>query len=288
MLPVFLPQCLFCNHANPAGAKFCNDCGSPLHLKLCNECEAINDRIAKNCYQCGTEFPVLSTAPEPVPAPDTAAASATLSDRGVERGHAPQPGSVAESHDVGLHRPGNETAEAHDHAVEVVTRPPRALSMTSLLSAVQRATDVIALPNVGDAARRRLLTRLALAIVLPVALLTTVGVSAYYVYRHQVQLSRWPSVAPPDPAAPTDVTASSVNPSGKRVTGPDGVNGPTPTLSQSDSAITPQLQVSTSDQAPAQQLVTKAAEVAKAPGAETAVAAEPRLQTTRAAGRKST
>jgi len=32
--------CLFCDHANPAGAKYCNECGSALHLKPC-------DRVAK-------------------------------------------------------------------------------------------------------------------------------------------------------------------------------------------------------------------------------------------------
>jgi Double zinc ribbon len=286
---VFLPQCPFCNHANPAGAKFCNDCGSPLHLKPCNHCEAVNDQVAKNCYKCGTELPVLSTAPEaaPVsPALDTTAASATLSDMGFERGHAPLPESVAERHDVLLRRPGNETAGARDYAVEVVTRAPRSLGrgMTSLFSAARRAADVIPLHNLGAAAGRRPLPRLALAVVLPAALLTAVGVSAYYVYRHQVQLSGWLSAAPPDPAAPTGVTASPVNQSGKRATGPDGVNGQTPTPSQSDAAITPQLRVSTSDQAaPAQQLASQAAEVARAPGAATAIAAEPRHKTMRAA-----
>jgi hypothetical protein len=32
--------CPFCDHHNPAGAKFCNDCGSSLHLKPCNQCPA--------------------------------------------------------------------------------------------------------------------------------------------------------------------------------------------------------------------------------------------------------
>jgi Double zinc ribbon len=80
---MFLPQCLFCDHVNPAGAKFCNDCGSPLHLKRCSQCEAVNDQAAKNCSKCRTEFPVLSTPSEAPPmwsAPDSTAASAALSD----------------------------------------------------------------------------------------------------------------------------------------------------------------------------------------------------------------
>jgi ribosomal protein L40E len=279
---VFVPQCLFCNHANPPGAKFCNDCGSPLHLKLCKQCEAVNGQVAKNCYKCGTELPALSTAPEAAPVSptlDTTAASATLTGMGFERGHAPLPESVAGSQDVLLPRPGNETAEARDYAVEVVTRAPRSLGgvMTFLFSAAQRTADVISLHKLGATAGRRPLPRLVLAVVLPVALLIAIGVSAYYGYRHQVQPSGLLSTAPPDQAATTGVTASPVNQSGKRATRPDGVNGQPPTPGRSDAAITPQLRVSTSDQAaPAQQLATQGAEVAGAPGAAAgSIAAEP-------------
>jgi ribosomal protein L40E len=56
-------MCAFCNHRNPAGAKFCNDCASPLHLKPCKQCDAVNDQAATNCYKCGAACPVLfSTA----------------------------------------------------------------------------------------------------------------------------------------------------------------------------------------------------------------------------------
>ena len=49
-------QCPFCEHSNPAAAKFCNDCGSPLHLKPCRQCDAINDGSVKFCYMCGAPF----------------------------------------------------------------------------------------------------------------------------------------------------------------------------------------------------------------------------------------
>jgi hypothetical protein len=281
------PQCPFCNHANPAGAKYCNDCGSPLHLKPCNHCDAINDEVASNCYKCGAEFPVPSSALEAASvsqALNTTAPSATLSDMGFERGgHAPLPESVAESYDVPLRRPGNETVEARDHTVEIVAREPRSLGggVASLFSSAQQ---VVPLHDLEFPARRRPLPRLALAVVLPAAVLTAVGVSAYYVYHHQVQLSGSPSAALPDPAAPTGVTASPVNQSGKGVIGTDGVNGQAPTPRQSEAAVTPQPGVSTSDHtAPARQLVTEAAEVARAPDAETAVAAEPRHKATRVA-----
>jgi hypothetical protein len=49
-------SCHFCANTNPSGAKFCNECGSPLHLKPCPRCEAITDATVTNCYQCGAPF----------------------------------------------------------------------------------------------------------------------------------------------------------------------------------------------------------------------------------------
>ena len=46
--------CSFCNHANPAGANFCTECGSGLGLRPCEHCDAINDVGAKYCHHCGT------------------------------------------------------------------------------------------------------------------------------------------------------------------------------------------------------------------------------------------
>ena len=79
--------CPFCDHHNPAGAKFCNDCGSPLHLKPCNQCDAVNHQAATNCYKCGAECPALFTTPEAMPvlpaADVTTPAWATPGDVGV-------------------------------------------------------------------------------------------------------------------------------------------------------------------------------------------------------------
>lgn len=50
-------QCLFCDHDNPVAAKYCMECGSQLNLKLCMQCEAINDRTAQRCHNCGIAFP---------------------------------------------------------------------------------------------------------------------------------------------------------------------------------------------------------------------------------------
>src|ERR1700730_11706650 len=78
--------CRFCDHRNSGGARFCNDCGAPLHLKPCNQCHAVNQQAATNCYKCGAECPALLITPEatPVlPATDPTAAWATPGDIGV-------------------------------------------------------------------------------------------------------------------------------------------------------------------------------------------------------------
>lgn len=49
-------SCSFCRHANPPGAKFCNECGSPLNLRPCPRCEAVTDAGAGICHQCGAAF----------------------------------------------------------------------------------------------------------------------------------------------------------------------------------------------------------------------------------------
>jgi len=68
---MFASQCLFCDHVNPAGAKFCNNCGSQLHVKQCSRCGAINDQAAKTCFKCEMEIPVLSGRVEASPMPPT-------------------------------------------------------------------------------------------------------------------------------------------------------------------------------------------------------------------------
>ena len=76
-------MCAFCDHRNPAGAKFCNECASPLHLKPCSKCDAVNHQTATNCYKCGAACPVLfgtSEATSVLPAADPIPAWARPSD----------------------------------------------------------------------------------------------------------------------------------------------------------------------------------------------------------------
>ena len=60
-------MCAFCDHRNPVGAKFCNDCASPLHLKPCKQCDAVNDQAATDCYKCGAAWPVSSETSRSTP-----------------------------------------------------------------------------------------------------------------------------------------------------------------------------------------------------------------------------
>jgi ribosomal protein L40E len=67
------PDCPFCEHQNPADAKFCNECGSPLHLTPCGGCGAVNSVGDTHCWRCGelllpVDTPVLSERVERAPA----------------------------------------------------------------------------------------------------------------------------------------------------------------------------------------------------------------------------
>ncbi len=68
-------QCPYCEHSNPVEAKFCNDCGSPLHLKPCPACATLADSGAEACPSCGAAFPdrpilTVRTLDDPVDADD--------------------------------------------------------------------------------------------------------------------------------------------------------------------------------------------------------------------------
>lgn len=50
-------SCPSCDHANPAGSRYCNQCGMPVHFEACGRCEAINLRGAALCHKCGCSLP---------------------------------------------------------------------------------------------------------------------------------------------------------------------------------------------------------------------------------------
>ncbi len=52
-----LTKCQYCDHGNPADAKFCNACGATLTLAPCPRCGAVNQIKATSCYQCRGALP---------------------------------------------------------------------------------------------------------------------------------------------------------------------------------------------------------------------------------------
>ena len=76
-MPNPLSRCLFCEHGNPDGARFCNACGSTLDLKPCDRCEAVNHWSALRCHKCGVSFGAdAKSAKNPTPSVVSAAITA--------------------------------------------------------------------------------------------------------------------------------------------------------------------------------------------------------------------
>ena len=67
-----LTVCNYCNHGNPADARFCNACGATLTLAPCPHCGAVNDVKSTHCYQCRGSL--RESVPEP-PAAELPAAA---------------------------------------------------------------------------------------------------------------------------------------------------------------------------------------------------------------------
>jgi hypothetical protein len=61
---MFAVQCSFCQHDNIPGARFCAECGSPLHLRVCPnpKCGKVSDVNTIHCEFCGTPFPKIPLA----------------------------------------------------------------------------------------------------------------------------------------------------------------------------------------------------------------------------------
>jgi Double zinc ribbon len=92
--------CCFCAHLNPAGAKFCNECASPLHLKPCRACDAVNARDAQACYRCGAAMQAAPDVPEASPERIVAEAGEMLAALQRELVAATAPGAVARSESI--------------------------------------------------------------------------------------------------------------------------------------------------------------------------------------------
>jgi len=88
---MFLQVCPVCEHRNPRGSRFCNECGSPLQLRFCPACHAAEDVMSLECRSCGEKLPLVVIADTP-PTPAQVLAASTES---IWKTEAPQPALFA-------------------------------------------------------------------------------------------------------------------------------------------------------------------------------------------------
>ncbi len=190
---MFPHQCLFCDHVNPVGAKFCNDCGSPLHLKPCKQCEAINDHAAENCYQCGAADPALVIASREVGSLTSGtAASAMPDDEGFDHGQPARVESMMHDGDTFSPRLGDATTSNCETDVEIATLESRAregMGYAALETA--RAVHAGPLEEFRATTGPRPSLRVTPTEILPALLLVALAFSAFHVYRNPLQLREW-------------------------------------------------------------------------------------------------
>jgi len=188
-------RCIFCAHVNPAGAKFCNDCGSPLHLKPCRQCDAINDRDARRCYNCGIADPVsepLEPAPKAVATAATAG-TAAANDVRIEAVPAMQQVSGVEPRETSL--PDDNATMAVESDAVIATPQPPVMNGDVDFSSPEIASE-------GRAAERPRRSRWPMAGALSAAVVAAVAV---YVYRADPSSPR-PREVPHATQAPAAVT----------------------------------------------------------------------------------
>ena len=77
-------RCSFCQHANPADARYCNECGGSLDLRPCDRCGAVNDRRATQCEVCGAAFADASTSRSATTNPARASSAPPSIERALE------------------------------------------------------------------------------------------------------------------------------------------------------------------------------------------------------------
>ena len=201
-------RCPSCDHGNPAGAKFCNNCGLPVHLQPCSNCEAINDRTANRCYKCGSPLslslvPVLQ--PEPAIAAADTSPSSPSADRTIVDLRTPVPELAEESRP---HYCGAAVAE--DGVAIAGTKHTLTTDETLTASAQRPAQEEFAVPAADldsesvqaiVAKRRRPGLRLAVA----AAMLVALTVPAYLAYEDPTWFRERPDAITPGFDGSSDV-----------------------------------------------------------------------------------
>ena len=222
---MLVSQCLFCNNENPQGAKFCNECGSPLHLRPCWHCDAVNDAASEACYKCGAPCSAAfaTTASE---APTAVEPVSQVTDRvvfaiapSVADESLPTPQTAVEP----VSQVTGQAVFALAPSVADESLPTPRTAVEPVFQVTDRAVFAIA-PSAADESlptpQPRLRRRLAVALP-PLALLGAIAIGSYYAYRNPTQLREWlgaaratasqdRGAAPVAIEAPKDVAAASV------------------------------------------------------------------------------
>ena len=189
-------SCPFCTHENPAGAKYCNDCGSPLHLVLC-KCGAVNNVTDTHCHRCGT-----SVSDPRAPAPAIPLEAQLREDeeqlrrfmRQVKESeeHASNPGSRS----VGkAHAPGQDVREFEHQPLKPM--------LAAESSEARQAAPLVREPTEPPRGRRH--GYVAAAFVLAIAAAVAAGASFYDRYAPWLERTasalRGPAAVPPSGGA---------------------------------------------------------------------------------------
>ncbi len=168
-------RCGFCLHDNPAGSKFCNECGSPLHLRPCPHCEAVNDDIARTCYRCAVVLP---------PPIDGGHANASVDD--AQRAHVPEVFGQSLDAITRLQPPAIGTNSGDETQRAAQTSWSEVASTQSFVVDPDESRLASA-RSLAAAAQRQRRTRAALTVLLVIATTATV----YYEYLPTDPIGDW-------------------------------------------------------------------------------------------------
>src|SRR5437773_7655112 len=174
-------HCRFCDHANPAGARFCNECGSPLYLKPCPQCEAVNDGAAPQCFQCGAVLPKDEAEQEASVATMPEFSNVTQSSGdlgGAARGNAP--GAFTERFEIEF---GEFRPSLFNDSPAGAAASERATSDAPAIAGLQQTVPA---ESASTTHERKSATRTGLAPMSALLVLAfiVIGAAVYYVYEH--------------------------------------------------------------------------------------------------------
>jgi len=187
-------SCLFCSHANPAGSRYCNECGSPLRLKPCPECDAVNDLEAVNCYQCSGSLIARSVEVSAVESEKQPAASVSAPGQGLCSAPGPNLPELIEERLDALRRqmgtpreaPSEQRSEASSATAPVQDAVVQGMRACSPVALAQRTLQAAAAarPLPGLRSQRRPYMMVA-------TLMVGIAAWAYILYGPPTQLEHW-------------------------------------------------------------------------------------------------